>query len=469
MKQLKLLSTILLAGIFTVTTFGQTLSTDPVVIAKQQAIIEKASQVSTGDIPKADNAPYSYHITVTDKFGNLLPLNTKWLGETASLDKSFSDKASVKPLQIIGTRTGYKDVNVKYTIKDKAHVEESIVLQPTKTINTVMGKVEATDFIDMYLELVDTKKQDETQNYCATYLKVQKDGTFKCVNIPNGTYTLNVVKGVVGRYGTCYAEQTLSSQTITINGNYNGTIKVDTTVNDGKTALAPSAFFNTIDYEQAKTFVKTNELLKFTDEAKADILFKVQEGSSDVETVKNIMRYIDNNYWKDNAPIDTDNTRAHSVLETYKNGYANDCLEFCQYFEAICCLYNIPTVQVHGMSETFAKEHANGNTSKYGGHMLSEVYLKDQDKWVLVDPTSCLLTLDYNPNCPVIRADGSEPDNDYLYIIRKTMNSTAYYSDEQGNLRWAQWSTLLTFTDNFDLSLFDHDGCNYSTEAQYVK
>lgn len=476
MKNFKLLTTVLLAGLLTVNTFAQTLSTDAVVVAKQQAIIEKATLSQTKDT----TSRISIHLTCLDQFNNLLSVREKnggWQGVSATYSSSISKEVKVNQVLERENYKTYKlDFRTKY-IKGVEHYCTTATLIPAKIVNTIMGTVKVPDNIsteNLYIQLVDTNGKTNA------YLKIQEDKTYKCYNIPNGKYSLSVVSGEISNnlHGPSkfLVDRRFYEENISINGNYNKNITINNTDSSMDSIYAQASvqknlnvkdFFNTIDYEEAKTFVKTNELLKLTDKAKEDIKSKVKEGSSDIQTIKNIMVYIQNNYH--NPPkADTDGETITSVVEIYNRQYADDCSEYSELFEAICALYEIPTVQLHGMSEKIARARADGNTEWIGGHIFVEAYVADQDKWVLVDPTACFLTVDYNKDCPIIRADSSSRKDDYMYVIRKNINGTTYYS-ENGELRWAEFDGLVSITDNFDFSLFDYSNCNYSTIAQSVK
>lgn len=427
---------------------------------KHKSIIEKASisKSQTG----VEDRKYKSLVIFKDQYDNILRMNSKWWGNKFCVLNSFSNKIDYK---LLVKRTGYKDLTVNVDLKEGQEYIQNAVFELNNISNIVMGTVDlpkTQEYKNIYIELVDNSNQ------ATAYLKVHDQNWFKCYNIADGTYTLKVVQLNLGN--DLEVERTLYTEDITIKGNYKNNIIVNEVAADlGFKNLKPVDFFNTIDYEQAKTYIKTNPILFLSDEAKADIKSKIKEGKNDIDTIKNIMRYINNNYHDSTKPNDYEGWPITSPMETYNKGYGSDCSEFAQFFEAICAIYDIKTVQLHGISTLMCKDRQSGNTNWIGGHIFVEAYVKEQDKWVLVDPTAGFLTEQYNKDCLTIRADSSTYKNDYIYIIRKSINSTWYFELPDGRLKWSDHDVLPNIMDNFDLSLVDYEHCNYSTTKQNLR
>lgn len=371
--------------------------------------------------------PYGYTINFVDKFGNYLYAETQNHGKGYSVGSVWD-----KPLNAVGTATrqGYKPA--KYEVKaDKkgVPVTKTVVLEPSKVENVIMGSVELPQGRSKENLFVEVKTEGKMVNgkYVSgnveAYIKVKPDGTFKMYNLPNGEYTFTVVYGEMEHILTANAGRNNAmtmdiyapflSEAVKVSGNLNKTIKV---VDTGAKDIGYDNFFEKVDYSDPALTQVTPEL-EMSEEMKIAVDKSVND-KKDLTTLDEIGKFI-NSYFKDKPAqlMDIGTTRyfdSMSRIESDGQGWLDDCREYAIVYSAIARYKGIPTVYAHAISST----HLDSKNSGFTGHEYLEVFV--DGKWVLVDSTQMIVDSTYDINDNSIFSTTGAYVNDILYIFSKT-------------------------------------------------
>lgn len=131
-------------------------------------------------------------------------------------------------------------------------------------------------------------------------------------------------------------------------------------------------------------------LTQVTDIVKANANL-IKNGQTTEETVKNIME------WEHSALVggDCNNQRdAVSADEIIKRKCLSGCTDYVIVFAALARAKGIPATVTETVREKWVAEMVWNNkwNPKAEGHFFSEVYLSENNAWVVVDPTANKLT-----------------------------------------------------------------------------
>lgn len=371
--------------------------------------------------------PYGYTINFVDKFGNYLYAETQNHGKGYSVGSVWD-----KPLNAVGTATrqGYKPA--KYEVKaDKkgVPVTKTVVLEPSKVENVIMGSVELPQGRSKENLFVEVKTEGKMVNgkYVSgnveAYIKVKPDGTFKMYNLPNGEYTFTVVYGEIGLKSTLKSGRNNAmtmdtyapflSETVKVSGNLNKTIKV---VDTGAKDIGYNNFFEKVDYSDPALAQVTPEL-EMSEEMKIAVDKSVND-KKDLTTLDEIGKFI-NSYFKD-KPIPTDASlrdfSSVKQIEENGDGWLDDCGEYAMMYAAIARYKGIPTVFASALSGK-GMESKNPNAIC---HVYLEVFV--DGKWVLIDSTKMLIDTTYDKDDNTIYDTVGYYEGDYMYIHSKTVS-----------------------------------------------
>lgn len=113
-----------------------------------------------------------------------------------------------------------------------------------------------------------------------------------------------------------------------------------------------------------------------------DIVFKNNKPTKDIETVKQLSLWLQNNI-KGGPGLSEPSDRALKIMLAGKGGV---CSDMAQIFNNFCV---INTIKVREWGTTRAPFN-----KKFGGHSFNEVYSETYNKWVLIDVSSCVLFYD---------------------------------------------------------------------------
>ena len=134
----------------------------------------------------------------------------------------------------------------------------------------------------------------------------------------------------------------------------------------------------------------------------------ISEGPKDVDTVKNIMKKLHQikkeqcteekkvalgyDFEKNSYP--TSLLRSRTAHEIIVNGCLSGCTDFAHAFVVLARAKNIPAAITETVSEQWIAEMVKYNqwNGAKKGHFFVEVYLEDENRWIVIDPAANKLT-----------------------------------------------------------------------------
>lgn len=449
----------------TLTTFALTPEQIKTQSTKQEAVKQASINYNANFIKQARTTkPFEYSILFTDTYGNILDAKTKYHGSGHSIgtrrDKAFTVKDTA-------TREGYKPATLNVNATKEAKTT-NVVLVPAKPNNIVMGKVEFPQGVDTkgwYIEVVKASDEDaDTDDVKAeAYIKVKPDGTFEMLNLPNGDYVFTVVKGAVKPYVNPNSpassnlkfnkESSFNREAVTVKGNLNKTIKLET---QPFRFMTPNDLFAKIDYTSKDLYTITPDL-QLSDTLKKAVDANVNN-NKDMSTLKDIGKLIQTYFKEKPSNLSTGSTHDFNSVKQIEesNGlWLDDCGEYALVYSAIARYKGLPTVYVSTTNTDRLAQDYSDNTF---GHKYLEILVGD--KWVLVDSTEMAYLEDYDINdANVLSKCSGVPNGEYRYMYSKSVNAsgTAVASKTASLMQ-----NLLDKT--FDFTLVNKDTKNIITE-----
>ncbi len=134
----------------------------------------------------------------------------------------------------------------------------------------------------------------------------------------------------------------------------------------------------------------------------------ITDGSTDVQTVKNIMKKLHQikseqctedkkvalGYDFEKKSYPTSLLRSRTAHEIITNGCLTGCTDFAHAFVVLARAKNIPAVVTETVSEKWIAEMVKYNQwdGAKKGHFFAEVYLEDENRWIVIDPAANKLT-----------------------------------------------------------------------------
>ena len=110
-----------------------------------------------------------------------------------------------------------------------------------------------------------------------------------------------------------------------------------------------------------------------------DIVFKDNKPSDDIEIVKQLCLWLQNNI-KGGPGLSEPSDRALQIMLAGKGGV---CSDMSQVFNNFCVINTIKVREWGSTRAPFNKE--------YGGHSFNEIYSEDYKKWILIDVSTNVL------------------------------------------------------------------------------
>lgn len=140
------------------------------------------------------------------------------------------------------------------------------------------------------------------------------------------------------------------------------------------------------------------------------------------------------------------NKYSRTAGEIFKNGVSTGCTDFAYVFATLCRQLNIPTTLLQTAQKEWVNKYVNQLASDdpnkdyrmHHGHSFCECYI--HGKWVLVDPTSCIIDWKYDSTMPIHLND---------YKIDESMDYLPYFRGT--DLKEKQ--TLKQFTNNEEIAV----------------
>lgn len=425
-KRTKALAIVLTTFLMTESLLAITTTTTEQPDYIKQLVQLKEIYHNTYDKPSSTK-PYNLRTRVIDQYGNILGVNSKWHESTSINNPEFLESRN----QAGGTVTytiarPYYYQMVDKTLNINSAIERAeILLEPSKVVNTVTGQVKGVTNIsieNLYIAVRSPKISEYNQD---ALLKVKSDGTFKINNLMDGTYTLTFVK-LTDKDDYKPLCTTLSEEiTVTINKN----TVLDITYLEKYNSVSVSYFkdldrSNPMLYAKHTAFTQPPQLL-------VDMAKKVDsatQGKSDFEKVKAILKAMNNSSVSRRGTI-----RNHAVADIVKDGkiYYESCGDYANVFMSLAIELGMPVtcaqaVQI-GNDYKDVTLYKEGKIKLAEAHQNVELYLRDEKKWILIDPHFCVISTDYNPANPYVAYKGSEiklpEDSVWYFYIKASANN----------------------------------------------
>jgi hypothetical protein len=140
------------------------------------------------------------------------------------------------------------------------------------------------------------------------------------------------------------------------------------------------------------------------------LIFAKGTPDSDLETVKKISSWLLNNI-KGGPGLSEPSDEALRIMLSGKGGV---CSDIAQIFNNFCVINDIEVREWGNTRAPFSKD--------YGGHSFNEVYIKNLNKWVLIDVSSC--TLFYHNDSVLSVVELYKLIRDDKEVVYKSFNST---------------------------------------------
>lgn len=409
--------TVLTTMTLTNTLFALTPEVKAQIDIQHQELIKRIEVLEASKIePLAEST-----VIFKDRFDNHLAVdvNSPWGPKLTRYSPSFpKEKARA-------TKPGYK--KQEFTpIKG----ELIVTLTPDKITQIFMGSLklpETTPKDNWWVALLD--KTHGSHQGPAYTLKVQKNGTFKTYNVPDGDYKVEIYQSNNGNPTTRTAEKLLEIPTMDLEITGNVNLELDYSEKIVESPMSFRKYFNEPDYTDPSAFLEIYPNLELNDELKK-IADKFND-KKDLSTVREILKYV-YTYWakKPNPEVRHSIRYIYDVQKLHEYGYFDNCAEAEAMFEALAKYKGIPTIGVDAYSTAWMAQSQAG-TDKVGvGHAFAEVYV--DGKWVLVDPSTGDIYENYDTENYFISKEidiGYGLINDPFQIIWKGKPLATVYED----------------------------------------
>lgn len=433
-KSTKALITSLIASMLAVPVMASTQNVSSYL--QQQEHLKATYNEQYGD--KTSSRPYNIRTKVVDKYGNILGINTKWHGNTSIISPELTEgrkEGTGSVTYSISRPYYYTSIIKEFAINQQVRHAE-ILLETSKIINTVTGKVEnlsTNSMEDLYIAI---QSPDISKYNQDALLKVQSDGTFKIDNLMDGEYKVNLIKLVdKNEYKTMSIKV---SEPIGVKVNKNTTINVTypIKINNDIQGVDVTSYYSDIDRSNPMIYVGHTEysqppqfLVNMANKIKEDT-----EGKTDLEKVKVILKAMNS------SSISREGiTRNHPVIDIIKEGkiYYESCADFANVFVALARELNLPATyaQAVGLGQNYsdATKYKNGTLQEVEAHQNVEIYLTDESKWILVEPHFCDIITNYDPTNPYIAYKGADlnlpQDGVYYFYVKASDNGFNNYHE----------------------------------------
>jgi len=377
--------TVLTTMTLTNTLFALTPEVKAKIDIQHQELIKRIEVLEASKIePLAEST-----VIFKDRFDNHLAVdvNSPWGPKLTRYSPSFpKEKARA-------TKPGYK--KQEFTpIKG----ELIVTLTPDKITQIFMGSLklpETTPKDNWWVALLD--KTHGSHQGPAYTLKVQKNGTFKTYNVPDGDYKVEIYQSNNGNPTTRTAEKLLEIPTMDLEITGNVNLELDYSEKIVESPMSFRKYFNEPDYTDPSVFLEIYPNLELNDELKK-IADKFND-KKDLSTVREILKYVYTYWAKTPYRENKANTRhIYDVQKLHEYEYFDNCAEAEAMFEALAKYKGIPTICADTLSTAWMAQSQAG-TDKFGvAHVLAEVYV--DGKWILVDPTNKAILENYDTENP---------------------------------------------------------------------
>jgi len=191
-----------------------------------------------------------------------------------------------------------------------------------------------------------------------------------------------------------------------------------------------SAFAADIDYSKPELYLKSSSqaTISKTDEAVIRAELDLSPEDKDYTKFAAIHLWLRENFEND-FPEDETSIGADSISNMMKTRILHGCHDWGIFFSAVLRLLGYPAVMVDTASIKWAREYTGNDI--YSGHIFVETFVKG--RWIIIDPVSGKMALDYNPENPVIPLTiGDEPHG--FYVLYKGISPLSYWEGKPERL-----------------------------------
>lgn len=421
------LATLLIVSILTVPVMASTQKIASYL--QQQEHLKTIYNEQYGD--KNSSKPYNIRVKVIDKYGNILGVNTKWHGNTSIINPELTEGRKERTGSItysISRPYYYTSVIKEFAINQQIRQEE-ILLETSKIMNTVTGKVEnlsTNSMENLYIAIQSPNISKYNQD---ALLKVQSDGTFKIDNLMDGEYKVNLIKLVDKNE---YKAMCIKiSETISVKVNKNTTINVTYPIKTSNDipGVDITSYYRDLDRSNPMIYLGHTAYSQ-PPQLLVDMAKKIKEdteGKTDLEKVKAILKAMNSSSVSRHGTL-----RNHPVIDIIKDDkiYYESCADFANVFVALARELSLPATyaQAVGLGQNYsdATNYKNGTLQEVEAHQNVEIYLTDESKWILVEPHFCDIITNYDPTNPYVAYKGADlnlpQDGVYYFYVKASDN-----------------------------------------------
>lgn len=145
--------------------------------------------------------------------------------------------------------------------------------------------------------------------------------------------------------------------------------------------------------ELTKPFVSSQEIY---DKVMLDFNAKTREGIK-ITKLDSLMSYIHKYISSsDDKEFIYDNKFQRTAKEIFCSGVSTGCTDYAVVFCTFARQLGLPTTLLHTADVGWLRSLKQGQSRKHFGHSFCECYYGD--RWLLIDPTSRKIIVDYDPN-----------------------------------------------------------------------
>jgi hypothetical protein len=152
-----------------------------------------------------------------------------------------------------------------------------------------------------------------------------------------------------------------------------------------------------IDYEHPLIYLSPGDQSALSDSLFSEIRLLINDVSPTIKGVRDLSRWIQNNFRFDNAGGSMIGLKTADELYAERTLYGchSNALAQASLFRR----YNIPAVMIETASTQWIDDYNNHLTQSYAGHVMVEAYVEDQ--WILVENNGTYVD-NYDPYNPYI-------------------------------------------------------------------
>ena len=159
----------------------------------------------------------------------------------------------------------------------------------------------------------------------------------------------------------------------------------------------------------------------------ANKIKKENEGKTDLEKVHAVLKAMN-----DSNIVRRGTVRNHPVVDIIKDGkiYYESCADYANVFVSLMRELGLPATyaQAVGLGQSYsdALKYRANTLKEVEAHQNVEVFLPDENKWILVDPHFCIIITDYDPTNPYVAYKAEDlnlPEDGIYYFYVKAVNN----------------------------------------------